>query len=279
MAEQTSRLSVLDTGAFDRARGLFAAPRTRLAADAVQTLATEVISRLSHRHALPHVEAAPQSEVHVDAELAARIQRLAEALLAVDDDAATDIVMEAHSAGMAPETIYLGLLAESARLLGRWWEEDRVSSLDVVLGAGRVYAIMRGLRRLFRASASRGHAYRALFATTPGETHSIGVAMAADLLGRSGWEIDLRAGLPHDDLVAEARTGGHHIIGLSASAPRMLFPLARVVVALRLASPGVWILVCGRIVELEPEVAHLVDADAAAADLTAATALMEAHLG
>lgn len=269
----------VDAAAFVRAKQVFVAATPRLPPDAVQALAGEVISRLSHRHSSfrPPIGTAP--EVELTPEMTEMVLRLTHALLAVEDDDATGIVTGALSAGLSPEMVYLGLLAEAARLLGRWWEEDRVSALEVVLAAGRVYALMRSLRRLFGPPVLRGGQYRALFATTPGETHSIGVTMAADLMARHGWEIDLRAGLSHDDLVAEVRDSGHHIIGLSASAPRMLFPLARLIVALRVANPAAWIIVSGRIAEYEPDVAHLVDADAAAPDLMRAEALIEAHVG
>lgn len=278
MTQKPGPNPVMDASAFARAKGVFDLPKQHSPAGAVQSLALEVISRLSHRHASGRPLAPQQPEVPLDAAMARRVERLAEALLAVEDDEASAIVMEAHAEGASAETLYLGLIAEAARLLGRWWEDDRVSSLEVVLAAGRIYAMMRGLRRLFGPTPSRGGRFRALLATAPGETHSIGVTVAADVLTRHGWEIDLRAGLSHDDLVAEVRGMAHPVIGLSASTPRMLFPLARLIVALRLSQPGAWIIICGRIAEFVPEVAHLVDADAAAADLTEAEALMEAHV-
>lgn len=93
-----------------------------------------------------------------------------------------------------------------------------------------------------------------------------------------GWEIDLRAGLDHDTLVTEIGSIAYPIIGLSASSTRMLFPLARLIVALRVSNPGAWILVSGPIVALEPEVANLVDADAAAVDFSRAETMMESYL-
>lgn len=265
--------TLLDAQAFARAKGVFGA--AKLPSDAVEALATEVISRLSQR-AVP--QASGNGEVEIDPRMESDIEALAEALLGVDDSAATEIVMEAHARGATVETLYIGYLAEAARRLGVWWEEDRVSSVEVVIGAGRIYAIMRGLRRLFGPGPSRGQRYRAIFASVPGETHLLGVAMAADLLSMHGWEIDLRAGLDHDTLVAEIASSAYPIIGLSASNSRTLFPLSRLIVALRISNPGAWILVCGGITGIEPEVAHLVDADASAPDLTSAEAMMEAYL-
>lgn len=269
---------VLDSGIFVRARGIFAATSPRLPSDAGQALATEVLSRLSHRPA-----AVPRSEgdtggVGIDRAMDRRIEALCTALLALDDREATEIVMQAHAAGAAVEELYLGYLAEAARRLGRWWQDDRISSVEVVIGAGRIYAIMRGLRRLFGTSQMRGARFRAVFASVPGESHSLGVAMAADLMSMHGWEVDLRAGLDHETLVHEIGAARYPIIGLSASTGRMLFPLARLIVALRITNPGAWILVSGPIADLEPEVVQLVDADAAARDFSEAEGMMEAHV-
>lgn len=267
---EIGREGLIDSGAFRRAKGLFIAPSPGLPGEAVEALASEVIARLTNRGA-PLPETAAQR-------LERLIEDLARALLAVDDTDATEIVMQAHSGGIAVEDLYLGLLAGAARRLGRWWEEDRIASVEVVIGAGRIYAIMRGLRRLFGPGPWRGDRFRAVFASVPGETHILGVVMAADLLTLHGWEVDLRAGLDHDRLVAEIGAANYPIIGLSASSTRMLFPLARLIVALRVSNPSAWIIACGGIVDLEPEVAHLVDADAQANDQPTAEAMMEAYV-
>jgi MerR family transcriptional regulator, light-induced transcriptional regulator len=270
--------SLLDAGVFARAKGIFATSSSRLPADAVQALASEVIARLSSRGPVVTPSEGDTAEVVIDHRMDQRIDLLCHALLAIDDREATDLVMQAHAEGASVETLYLGYLAEAARRLGRWWQDDRVGSVEVVIGAGRIYAIMRGLRRLFAPGQMRDSRFRAVFASVPGETHMLGVAMAADLLTMHGWEIDLRAGLDHDSLVAEVGSVAYPIIGLSASSTRMLFPLARLIVALRVSNPGAWIIVSGPIVAMEPEVAHLVDADAAATDFTEAEAMMESYL-
>lgn len=279
MSKKSQDHPVLDTEAFARGRGIFAPGPTGQPKDAVRALATEVINRLSNRHALPVVQAASDRVPLLDTRMDARIDALCRALLALDDQAATDLVMEAHAEGADVDALYVGYLAEAARRLGRWWEEDRVSSVEVVIASGRIYAIMRGLRRLFGpGEQSDTNRPRAIFAAVPGETHTLGVSMAADRLSRHGWDIDLRAGLTHDELVAELAQTRYPIIGLSAASQRMVFPLARLIVALRVSNPAAWIMVCGRLAEIEPDLARQIDADAVATDLASAEAAMEAHL-
>lgn len=264
--------AILDARAFNRARGLFVAPSPKLPEKAVEALATEVLSRLSSKPAVrPEILLETSDE-----RMERRIETLARALLSVDDTEATEILMEARAEGVPVETLYITLLAESARRLGRWWDEDRIASVEVVIGAGRIYALMRSLRRLFGPGTFRGDRFRAVFASVPGESHVLGVAMAADILALHGWEVDLRAGLDHDRLVSEVGLADYPVIGLSASSTRMLFPLARLIVALRISNPGSWIIVCGGILDQEPDVAQAVDADAATRDFADAERLMEA---
>jgi MerR family transcriptional regulator, light-induced transcriptional regulator len=274
MTQASDGGQVIDSTAFERAKGIFADPSSRLPSDAVQALASEVISRLSQRSAAS--DAVPED--CVDQGMDARIEALCHALLGDDEREATEIVMEAHAAGASVEMLYLGYLAVAARRLGDWWDDDKVGSVEVVIAAGRIYAIMRGLRRLFGPGPARGQKFRAVFASVPGETHVLGVAMAADLLTMHGWEIDLRAGLDHDTLVHEIGQNRYPIIGLSAGTNRMLFPLARLIVALRVSNPAAWILVSGPIADLVPDVVNLVDADASAHNLDEAEAMMEAFV-
>ncbi|MFN3972275.1 MAG: B12-binding domain-containing protein [Gemmobacter sp.] len=264
--------AVLDANAFARAKDLFSTTQ-RLPSNAVEALASEVLARLSGRVVL--TAAAP---VVTCDDRESCIEALTRALISADDREATEILMQVRARGVPVEALYDLYLAGAACRLGQLWDDDQIASVEVVLAAGRIYAIMRGLRRMFAPARPRADSFRAVFASVPGETHVLGVAMAADILTLHGWEIDLRAGLDHDRLVAEIGQSSYPIIGLSASSGRMLFPLARLIVALRLSNPSAWIMVCGGIVQIEPDIASLVDADAATADLPSAETLMEDHM-
>ena len=95
-------------------------------------------------------------------------------------------------------------------MLGTWWEEDRVSFVEVTVGTSRMYAIMRALRRQMPL-ASHIHSKSAIFASVPGETHVLGVRMAADLLRKEGWDIELKIGRTHEELVVEMTNSGSRI--------------------------------------------------------------------
>jgi MerR family transcriptional regulator, light-induced transcriptional regulator len=262
----------LDRETILRPRGLFDPRAGQRHEDAVQSLAQEVIARLDRAHRA----GPPQSAHHPYPE---EVEALAEALLRTDPNAATDLLLRAHAAGVPVKDLSLRYLAAAARRLGEWWEDDRVSATDVVLAAGLIYGILRSLHRLLAddAMTDQPDRYRVFFSAPPGETHTLGVTMASDHFRRLGWHVTLRTQLDHDAMVQEAATGGFHVIGLSASCSSMIFPLARLIVALRVSDPSVWIMVCGKITELEPEIRSLVDADAAINDLEQAERLMIAH--
>lgn len=254
-----------------RARSLLEERGARLPEAAVRALAREVIGRLDRCKATAEkIEAAPHPE---------QIVQLCEALLGSDNDAAHRLVMAARSDGMPIETLHLGYIAEAARMLGTRWENDEASVSQVIIGAGRIYGILRTLRELFvSVRLQRANRYRAAFASTPGEIHTLGVTMAADHLRRKGWQIDMKAGLTHDALVREISRDDYPIIGLSASTPMMIFPLARLIVALRVTNPAAWIMVGGLIVHEEPHIQSLVDADGIVLDVLSAETQMEAHI-
>lgn len=253
------------------ARSLLQERGAHLPEAAVRALAREVIGRLDRCKAVADpADTAPQPD---------QIIQLCDALLGADNDAAHGLVMAARGDGMPIETLHLGYIAEAARLLGTRWENDEASVSQVIIGAGRIYGILRTLRELFvSVRLQRPDRYRAAFASTPGEIHTLGVTMAADHLRRKGWQIDMKAGLTHDALIEAISHDDYPIIGLSASSSMMIFPLARLIVALRVTNPAAWIMVGGQIVKEEPHIQSLVDADGIVLDISSAEAQMEAHM-
>ena len=259
----------LDIEAFEKARGLFTRRAGSLPDTAVHALAAEVITRLERRGAAS-TEALPPD---------ADIESLCDALVSPHEEAPADLVRQARLGGMSVDMVYLGYLAGAARRLGERWDEDRTTSAQMTIAAGRIYAIMRGLRQAFASDQwLKQEQARVMFASTPGETHTLGVTMAADFFRRRGWQIDLKTGLSHHELLASAENVVYPIIGISASSERMVFPLARLIVALRITNPAAWIMLSGKIIDVVPEVMTLVDADGIAEDAEAALVQMQAHI-
>ena len=257
-----------DPAAGERARNALALAEQKLPGEALELLARDVVNNLARRCAslIPSVAPPPSEEVDT----------LCDALISPNTDAALDLVLEFRARGTTTEEIYLGYVAGAARRLGDRWEDDQASFVDVGIGASRLYIIMRAMRpQLLAGAPKRDDRSPALFASVPGETHTLGVSMAADLFRSRGWEIDLLTGLDHDALVEAAGHDKYSVIGLSASSQRTTVALTRLITSLRVASPLSSILVSGELATIEPDIGVLVDADSVAVDAAKAVGEMQ----
>lgn len=242
--------------------------KANMAANHVESLATEVIRRLAVKDATLDVA----QDLEADG-----LEDLCLALISRNEDAAAKIVSELRADGMPVEVVYLKHLAAAARMLGDWWNEDRVSFVEVTLGSTRLLAIMRSMRHLFtppRLSIEK----TAVFAPVPGETHLLGINMATDFLRKDGWDITLKTGLDHDELVSEIEASSCNVIGLSTSGEHSIEALARLVVALHISCPHIPILVSGSMVNDQRSMIELMGVDAIATDIDDAKAQMTAML-
>jgi methanogenic corrinoid protein MtbC1 len=252
---------------FRQARAALRLQRAVLPGVAVQLLADEVVVQLARRLSPADTVAVPDTSVAVDA--------FCEALISDDTEAAINMIRQQRRNGAARETIYLVTLASAARRLGELWEKDALSFLQVSAAAGRIFDIMRHLRQESVPTLPIADAKHALFATVPGELHTLGVTMAADLFRDRGWEIDLRTSYEHEELVSVISTRTYRIIGLSAGDISSVLPLTRLVVALRITQPQAHIVVAGNIVNKVPDLNALIRADTILSSGDDAVALLD----
>jgi methanogenic corrinoid protein MtbC1 len=241
--------------------------KSQFPTSSAENLAREVLRRIA-QSAAEDVARAPGH---------GKIIELCYALIDDDDQAGARFIRDIRRRGTSVESIYLDYLAAAATMLGTWWEEDRASFAEVTVGTSRMYAIMRTLQRdLPTVSLKPGKS--AIFATVPGEDHVLGVRMAADLFRKDGWDIDLKIGKTHDELVVEIGSASAVVIGLSASSKRVLESLSRLILALRIQNPSISIFVSGKVVEEHEETVGLLDVDGIASDYYSAKRLLEAHV-
>lgn len=218
--------------------------KSRLPENKVASLAREVISQVVGIALASSVESPSEED----------IVELCQALTSRDQFEAADFINRVRAEGASIEAVYLKYLAAAARLLGDWWTDKRASFADVTIGTSRIYGIIRGLRR-HPANPINEVERSAVFASVPGETHTLGIVMAADMFRRDGWDIELRVGLEQKQLVEEIKRLAPDFIGLSVSGRHSLGVLSRLVIALQISSAATPILVAGQsIEELEPEI-------------------------
>lgn len=203
-----------------------------------------------------------------------QVEKLCYALISDDHTEGARFIQEVQEDGASLEALYLRYLAEAAYMLGEWWTEDHVSFAEVTIGTSRIYSIMRGLSHLF-VPGRLVEVKSAVFASVPGETHVLGVRMAADLFGKDGWDVDLKIGRTHDVLVDEIAASKCQVIGLSAAGRHSAPALARLVIALRISNPSARLFVSGQITNEAEDLLSLMGFDGIATDVATAQSIME----
>ena len=253
MASQRRDHDDLDADAWARAEDQFAHLRTVLPQDAVGHVAREVVRRLAFRM--------PKHGTGTTTPPAQDIARFVETLLAGPDTGAETFIAGLRRGGTSVREIYMSFIAAAARELGRRWDRDEISFAAVTTASGRLYRIIRGLRHVLDRTADLGpQDGRIVLALLPGDTHTLGSEMAADLLRRAGWTVDLSVGEDHDTVVARAEAARAAAIVLVANADRELAQLTRLVIGLRIVVPMTPVVLAGKILDM-PDVARLCGVD------------------
>jgi methanogenic corrinoid protein MtbC1 len=229
--------------------------RRRVPRPAIEALASGVVRRLA-------CTAPPTARVDDVAVRTDMLEAFCAALVRPTPSAARQFIADRRAEGVTREALYLGYICGAARVLGEAWDENRLTFMEVTIGAGHLHDVMRSLRAegpsiRFAFDARRS----ALFATVPGEDHSIGIAVAADMFRGAGWDIDLRTSTDHDGLIAHVDRTTPSIIGLSFSTERRLNDLARLVAAMREVVPLAVIAVAPGAALEEEDIRALVDID------------------
>lgn len=221
--------------------------QTQLPEEAVFSLAREVLDRLAQQLSEPSKQEAD-------------VVSLCDALLSSDQQAAANLINERAQEGANFNALYLEHLAPAAKLLGEWWNTDRISFAKVTVGTGRIYAIMRSLNAR-RAQTQHLNTRSALFCCTPGDDHTLGVKMASDLARKSGWDIQTEIDASHDDLIDIILEGDHLLIGISGAGQHSLPNMAKLVLALRVSQPNARVLISGHVTRIAENSIKLMHVD------------------
>ena len=265
MAKRPMDNGKIDETAYRDAEAHFQIVSQVLPPDALRDLAREVVRRLAFR--MPQQVDATQLPSREEIDLLCR------ALLSTEEHAADRLIFAARREGVAVERIYLAYVAEAARAIGRMWERDEISFVDVTLASGRLYRIIRGLRHVldpaFRDERRDRHV---LFVLVPDETHTLGIEIASDVFRRRGWDVEMSIGDDHDTVVKRSEQSRFAAIVLVANSERRLAGLISLVLSLRITQPLAHVVVAGNIVDQQPEIARVVGADAVLNDIETASA-------
>lgn len=263
MAQNSNQTPKLDRVAYEAADTSLRLVTERLPQDRVVGLAQEVVRRLAFR--------IPAASNRGSKPNAAQIDQFCDALLSKDEEAADRFILQIQQDGANIEAVYLSYIAGASRQMGEMWESDDLSFMEVSLGTGRLYRIIRGLRHTIAPVLLEGRTHTpALFTLVPGETHTLGIEMAADLFRRDGGEVDVCIGKSHDDIMALADDRHYGAIVLVANSQKMISSLIQLSVALRISQPLSVFALAGNLIEDNPDIQAMVGAEMVISDIRVA---------
>jgi methanogenic corrinoid protein MtbC1 len=237
-------------------------------AQLVRTIEGEIIPRLMLAHRAdfecPKIPTVGGAALATD-----DVEAFAKLVLAHDVAIAAAYVQAMHAQGATLETLYLELLAPTARRLGELWEADLCDFTDVTVGLGRLQQLLRELGPLFRQEgqvAKSGR--RALLVPAAGEQHTLGLLMVAEFFRKSGWGVWSEPTGTSAEVVRIVRNEWFDIAGFSVGTEHRLADLKAEIAALRQASrnKSIQIMVGGPFLLKYPDCVSEVGADGSAMD-------------
>jgi MerR family transcriptional regulator, light-induced transcriptional regulator len=234
----------------------------------VRTLRTRIIPKivLALRSTPKAPEPAKQDNPNAIVQFAALV-------LGDSDAAAFTFVQEVMAQGTSVESVFLDLLAPTARHLGTLWESDATDFANVTLGVGRLQLIMRQLGEVFFEQGVRSDGGKsALLTTIPGEQHSFGLSMVAEFFRRAGWNLCTGPFSSHQELTSLVHNHWFDVVGFSVSSDRRLEELKQDIHDIRRDSrnKNVGIMLGGPMMARNPGLVASMGADMMSLDATIA---------
>jgi methanogenic corrinoid protein MtbC1 len=253
----------------------------------LRTVEAEVIPRLMMLRRMNREADAPPAAGGVEPpSRVADVHELARLLITHDFPIALAFVQAIHERGVSREDICLHLLAPAARLLGRQWEDDDSSFMQVTVGLCRLHQVLHRLIGDAAGSAVRPSEApdmtvpRALLAGVPGEQHTFGIVIVGQFLRACGLDVWNEFPSSEHELFDAVREYSFDLVGLSVGSNERVADLSSLIRDLRRQSRNrdVCVMVGGPAVLTRPDLARSVGADATAADGREAANWVKARL-
>ena len=233
---------------------------------------TEVIPRLVLRHR-DFVPDAPRPLPKLDLRT---VTEFTDLVLGPDVPPVLDAFSALIAKGYSVDHLFLDLLAPSAALLGRLWDEDLCDFLEVTTGVARLQLVLSRFRVDSDAVPVEGKR-RLLLMSAPGERHTFGVRIVEQFLCKAGWAVSSGFTSSLERIAELVASEWFGVVGLTLSNEAHIDPLTTAIRTVREAScnRAIGIMVGGPVFLAHPELVERVGADASAVD--AATAVLLAQ--
>ena len=249
-------------------------------AQLARAIELEIIPRLmlAHRAANECPDVLADATRVIDEHDVAEFAKMA---VAPGEDVAFACVEALRERGVSIESIYLDLLAPTARHLGELWTQDLCDFTEMAVGLGRLQRVLRELSPAFHdldEAAPIGR--RVLLLPCPGEQHTFGLVMVSEFFRRAGWEVSggsWEFGVDAPNMVA---ADWYDVVGFSMGSECHADSLKSCVAAVRQSSRNsdIVIMAGGPLFALHPDMTAEVGADLVATDGKQAPLLAEQFL-
>ena len=243
--------------------------------DLTRVIEGEIIPRLL----MVHSRSEPAKQSNAESAISpAEAVRFAPLPLELEADELLAEVDTFLARGVSPESIFVELLAPSARRLGQFWEEDSCDFVDVTMGLWRLQEVMREIAMRSRPIARAFAGPRtALFSPMPGEQHCFGTLMVEEVFARAGWQSEVLIEPKRRELLRIIGERSLDLVGLTISCDYPSGALTELITAIRSVSktPNIRVLIGGRMVNANPDIVSVVGADGTASDARSALELAE----
>jgi MerR family transcriptional regulator, light-induced transcriptional regulator len=236
----------------------------------------EIIPRLMLAH---QTFVSTQFDANLDAAMSEdAIEQFAQLTLSGEVDDLEDHIVSLTRQGVVVETVYLQLMAPTARKLGEYWERDICSFTEVTIGLGRLQTL------LYRLSARHKGLHdaeilvaRGLFVTPYGAQHSFGIRMVEDIFRRAGWKTLCEPNILTQDLVALLQAESFDLVGIGISIVGQLELTREMIFEIRQSSrnQNIKIMVGGNLIVEQSELADSLGADFSAKDAREAVTIAQ----
>ena len=194
--------------------------------------------------------------------------------MAPDSSAARAYFEKMQARGHSLDTLFVHLLAPTARRLGEFWDQDLCDFIDVTIGVARLQELLT----IFGAADDIPVVdlkHRVLLVTAPGEQHIFGVDMVGKLMRAAGWDVTIRKGPGVAEIGAAVSHEWYAVVGFALSDASGLETVGRGIDEMRRRSCNkhIGVIVGGPAFTAHPERAVQVGADGVADDAPAAVIL------
>jgi MerR family transcriptional regulator, light-induced transcriptional regulator len=195
------------------------------------------------------------------------IERLAPVALTESAHVLLDQVEAVMRRGVTAEEVFVDLLAPIARWMGREWDEDRLSFVDVSMGLWRLQEVLREIAAGAAREDGSGDRNAALFAAMPGDQHTFGASMMQECFAIAGWDSELLIEANNHALIDSVAERNFDLLGLTLTNDCPSTRVADLIRTLRSVSrnPRLCVMIGGRLPTEQPDMVVLTGANGTAA--------------